>query len=70
VYPGRISVKARQGKMGLGTAYLIGFNQALKESAQAFAQMNADLSQPPKMLLVLLIALQYYDVAVGSRYIP
>ncbi|MFC2055553.1 polyprenol monophosphomannose synthase [Chloroflexota bacterium] len=67
--PGQINVMHRAGKLGLGTAYIQGFRQALEHGSQAIAQMDADLSHPPEMLLVLLDALSSSDVAVGSRFV-
>lgn len=67
---GRISVLHRPGKLGLGTAYITGFRQALEEGCEAVAQMDADLSHPPEKLPELVEALQFCDVASGSRYIP
>lgn len=69
-YPGRMAVIHRSGKLGLGTAYITGFRQALQAGAQAIAQMDADFSHPPEKLLVLLEALRSCDVAMGSRYVP
>ncbi|MCI0520952.1 MAG: polyprenol monophosphomannose synthase [Chloroflexi bacterium] len=67
---GRLAVMHRAGKLGLGTAYIAGFQRALGEGAQAVAQMDADFSHPPEMLLRLLQALPDTDVAMGSRYVP
>ena len=69
-YAGKLSVIHRLGKLGLGTAYIGGFRQALQAGAEAVAQMDADFSHPPEKLLELLAALQTCDVAVGSRYVP
>ena len=69
-YPGRLSVHHRAGKLGLGTAYLSGFQRALGEGAQAVGQMDADFSHPPEKLLELLRLLETCDVALGSRYVP
>jgi len=69
-YPGRMEVMHRSGKLGLGTAYLSGFRQAMQMGAQAIAQMDADFSHPPEKLPVLVDALDACDVALGSRYIP
>jgi len=69
-YKGKFSVIHRQGKLGLGSAYLCGFRYALGAGAQAVAQMDADFSHPPAMLLSLLNVLESCDVAIGSRYIP
>lgn len=69
-YPGRVCVIHRQGKLGLGTAYIHGFRIALDGGAEAVAQMDADFSHPPEKVLELLGALDAYDIAMGSRYIP
>jgi dolichol-phosphate mannosyltransferase len=67
---GRLSVLHRPGKLGLGSAYIAGFQKALAEGADAIAQMDADFSHPPEKLLDLLEALRSCDVAMGSRYVP
>ncbi len=69
-HAGRISVLHRPGKMGLGTAYVTGFQMAVKAGADAVGQMDADFSHPPAKLVELAAALEGCDVAVGSRYIP
>jgi dolichol-phosphate mannosyltransferase len=66
---GRIEVLHRPGKMGLGTAYVTGFQMAVKAGADAVGQMDADFSHPPAKLVELAAALPDCDVAVGSRYI-
>lgn len=69
-HPGRITVLHRRAKAGLGTAYIAGFQYALKAGAAAIAQMDADFSHPPEKLVELAQALQGCDVALGSRYVP
>jgi dolichol-phosphate mannosyltransferase len=69
-HPGCISVIHRPAKAGLGTAYISGFQYALKFGATAIAQMDADFSHPPEKLVELVQALQTCDVALGSRYVP
>jgi len=69
-YPGRMQVIHRSGKLGLGTAYILGFQQAISQGAEAVAQMDADFSHPPDLLVNLYQVLQACDVAMGSRYIP
>lgn len=68
--PGRLSLRERPGKLGLGTAYVMGFKQALADGDEAIAQMDADFSHPPEKLVELLGVLKNYDVAMGSRYVP
>jgi dolichol-phosphate mannosyltransferase len=69
-HPGRISVVHRSGKLGLGTAYLEGFRQALANGAEAVGQMDADFSHPPEKVLELARALETCDLVIGSRYVP
>lgn len=69
-HPGRVHVLHRQGKGGLGTAYLDGFRWALKDGADAIIQMDADLSHSPDDIPRLLQQLSQADVVIGSRYIP
>lgn len=70
LYPGRIQVLHREGKLGLGTAYVDGFRQALQWGADVLVEMDADLSHDPKYLPLLLDKMSGYDVAVASRYVP
>lgn len=69
-YPGKVSVIHRSGKLGLGTAYIQGFKQALAAGAQILVQMDADFSHPPEKLLEMAAALKTCDVVIGSRYVP
>jgi dolichol-phosphate mannosyltransferase len=67
---GRLNVLHRIGKLGLGSAYLQGFDKAIQEGAQAVGQMDADFSHPPEKVIELYHALEVYDLALGSRYVP
>jgi dolichol-phosphate mannosyltransferase len=67
--PGRIAVLHRPGKLGLGTAYISGFQQALQAGAGAVGQVDADFSHPIDKIPALLSALSQVDVAMGSRYV-
>ena len=67
---GRVMLLHRPGKLGLGTAYLAGFGQALQKGAQAVGQMDADFSHPVEKLPELMEMLESCDVAIGSRYVP
>ena len=69
-YDGRVMLLHRPGKLGLGTAYIAGFRKALQHGAEAIGQMDADFSHPLEKLPVLMQALEAYDVAIGSRYVP
>lgn len=67
---GRVSVMHRAGKLGLGTAYIQGFHQAIKDDADAIGQMDADFSHPPEKIIELVNTLESCDMALGSRYVP
>ena len=68
-YPGQLHLIERQGKLGLGTAYLTGFQWALKHGYDYIFEMDCDFSHNPDDLLRLAAALEEgADVAVGSRY--
>lgn len=69
-YPERISVMHRQGKQGLGSAYIQGFHQAMSEGADAIGQMDADFSHPIDRIPVLMELLKTNDFVIGSRYVP
>ena len=53
-YPGRLHVLHRQGKMGLGTAYVTGFKWALEHGADYVIQMDADFSHSPSYIPQML----------------
>ncbi len=70
-YPGRVHIIERQGKQGLGTAYITGFKWALENGYEFIFEMDADFSHNPADLMALYKActVDNADVAVGSRYI-
>lgn len=68
-YPGKMTIIHRTGKLGLGTAYAVGFQRALELGAEAVVQMDADFSHSPNYLPEMLSHLDQYDVVVGSRYV-
>jgi len=72
VYQGKLYLKERTGKLGLGTAYIDGFKWAIKHGYDFIFEMDADFSHNPTDLERLYAACKYenYDVAVGSRYVP
>lgn len=70
MYAGRVQALHRTGKLGLGSAYIAGFQHALADGADAIGQMDADFSHPPEKVQNLLQVLEDFDVAMGSRYIP
>lgn len=69
-FTGVFIVLHREGKQGLGTAYMAGFQTALDAGAQNIVEMDADLSHPPEVLPGLIADLDEADVAVASRYTP
>jgi len=69
-FPNRLFLESRQGKLGLGTAYIHGFKWALANNYDFIFEMDADFSHNPNDLDRLLHACeQGADVAVGSRYV-
>lgn len=70
-YPGKIEVIHRSGKLGLGSAYIRGFQFGLSQGYEMIGQMDADFSHPPEKIKELTEAVSGgADVALGSRYIP
>lgn len=59
----------RQGKLGLGTAYITGFKWALEKGYEFVFEMDCDFSHDPKDIQGLLAAAQNCDLAIGSRYV-
>jgi dolichol-phosphate mannosyltransferase len=70
-YPDALFMIERSGKQGLGTAYLVAFDWALKNGYEYMIEMDADFSHNPKDLIPLqrACAQQGADVAIGSRYV-
>ncbi len=69
-FPG-LYIEERQGKLGLGTAYIHGFQWALQREYNYIYEMDADFSHNPEDLVRLYYACRdgQFDVAIGSRYI-
>lgn len=68
--PDKISVLHREGKLGLGSAYIAGFKKAIEEQPDAIVQMDADFSHSPNYLPAFLENLKSADAVLGSRYVP
>jgi dolichol-phosphate mannosyltransferase len=70
-YPDALFMIERSGKQGLGTAYLVAFDWALKNGYEYMIEMDADFSHNPKDLIPLqrACAQQGADLAIGSRYV-
>jgi len=66
-YPGRIILKQRAGKLGLGTAYVHGLQFA---SGNFVIIMDADFSHHPKFIpeMIRMQATKDYDIVTGTRY--
>lgn len=65
----RVHVLHRQGKLGLGTAYVAGFKYAIAQGYDAAFEMDADFSHDPRYLPEFMKAIQQADLVIGSRYI-
>ena len=70
-YNNRIFIEEREGKLGLGTAYILGFRWAGEHGYDFILQMDADFSHNPKDLQRLYSACFHneVDLAIGSRYV-
>lgn len=71
IYPNRIFLLEREGKLGLGTAYIAGFRYGLEKGYDYIFEMDCDFSHNPNDLGRLYRACKDdgADVAVGSRYV-
>lgn len=67
----RLYIVEREGKLGLGTAYICGFKWALEHQYEYIFEMDADFSHNPQDLMKLYDACanEGADLAIGSRYI-
>ena len=70
-FDGRLFLLERPGKLGLGTAYILGFKWALQHDYEYIFEMDADFSHDPADLPRLYSACHDdgYDLAIGSRYV-
>ncbi len=69
-FKGQLFIEQRQGKQGLGTAYLHGFKWAIDKGYAYIFEMDADFSHNPKDLERLYQACKNgADVSIGSRYV-
>lgn len=70
--PGRVFLKERPRKSGLGTAYIAGFIWGLEKGYTLLFEMDADFSHSPTDLDRLRepIVRGEADITVGSRYVP
>jgi dolichol-phosphate mannosyltransferase len=66
----RVHVIHREGKQGLGSAYLRGFTWGLEQGYAYMLEMDSDHSHDPKYLPDLLRAAENdFDLVIGSRYV-
>tara|TARA_B110000483_G_scaffold141044_1_gene168408 strand:+ start:3804 stop:4529 length:726 start_codon:yes stop_codon:yes gene_type:complete len=70
-YRDKLFLIKRNGKQGLGTAYIEGFKWCLQREYEFVFEMDADFSHDPKDLKRLYEVCKdhYIDLAIGSRYI-
>ncbi len=69
-FNGKLHLIQREGKLGLGTAYITGFRWALENGYEYIFEMDCDFSHDPNDLERLQKAvLNGADLAIGSRYI-
>lgn len=70
-FSGQLHLIERQGKLGLGTAYIAGFEWGLAHHYNYICEMDADFSHDPEDLVRLYhtCTKERADLAIGSRYI-
>jgi dolichol-phosphate mannosyltransferase len=67
---GFVDVLHRPQKLGLGPAYLAGFERALAGGAELVLEMDCDFSHDPQDVPRLIAAVEEgADLALGSRYV-
>lgn len=70
VYPERLHLIERSGKLGLGTAYITGFRWAMEQGYDYVCEMDCDFSHNPDDLVRLVDAARNgADLVIGSRYV-
>lgn len=65
----QVHVLHRPGKLGLGTAYVRGFQYAIEHGYDLVFEMDADYSHDPRYLPSFFQAVEQADLVIGSRYI-
>ena len=65
----RVRVMHREGKQGLGTAYIAGFRYAMEHGYERVCEMDADFSHAPWDLPRLVFASADAELVIGSRYV-
>lgn len=64
-----IHVMHREGKQGLGAAYIAGFRWGLEQGYDVLVEHDADGSHQPEQLPLMLEALKHADMVKGSRWV-
>ena len=69
-FPERVHLETREGKLGLGTAYIHGFKWCISKGYDYIFEMDCDFSHDPDDLIRLYnaCAIEGADVSIGSRY--
>ena len=65
----RVNLIEREGKLGLGTAYVAGYRYMLNNGYDVAFQMDADYSHDPREIANFKKYIDDYDLIIGSRYI-
>lgn len=70
-FPNQLFIEEREGKLGLGTAYIHGFKWGLARNYDYITEMDADFSHNPDDLERLYNSCKNNnaDVTIGSRYV-
>lgn len=67
-HPQQVDVLHRQGKEGLGKAYLAGFDVAMQNGADLILQMDCDFSHQPHYVVDMVNAIDGTDMVLASRF--
>jgi len=65
----KVRIIHREGKLGLGTATVAGFQYGIENEFDLLVNMDADFSHPPRYIPDLIKAAESHDVAIASRYV-
>lgn len=68
-YKDKLFLMKRSGKLGLGTAYIAGFNWGIERKYDIIMHMDADFSHNPRYIPEFFEAIKTNDLVLGSRYI-
>lgn len=64
-----VCIIEREKKLGLGTAYILGFKYAIDHGFDYVFEMDADFSHDPQSIPEFLIKMDSNDLVIGSRYL-